>query len=261
MSRSRELLMVCMLAVLAESLFRPLTSRAQTTSPQPADARTACAADVQKLCPGVQPGGGRILACLKQHKDQVSDGCKSAVMAAMQRSGGNSGFAPPSANAPSTGDQDSGSSSSASRAPTSEPPASDAPAAAPAAKPSRTASAKTKSASGAGSGSYLRMKKVQVIAKINDAAFGGNADIPALDMLIPSDWNLKGGVAGNTHEGCFSDIFALSWEATAPDGVLAFQGAPNDSWQYSDDPAELKNLNDPHRRALPTISPAIAERA
>jgi hypothetical protein len=94
------------------------------------------------------------------------------------------------------------------------------------------------------------MKKVQVIAKINDAAFGGNADVPALDMLIPSDWNLKGGVAGNTHEGCFSDIFALSWEATAPDGILAFQGAPNDSWQYSDDPAELKKLNDPHRRAL-----------
>ena len=36
------------------------------------------------------------------------------------------------------------------------------------------------------SGSYLRMKQVQVIAKIKDPAFGGNADVPALDMLIPS---------------------------------------------------------------------------
>jgi len=41
-----------------------------------AEARAACATDIQNFCPGVQPGGGRILACLKQHKDQVSDGCK-----------------------------------------------------------------------------------------------------------------------------------------------------------------------------------------
>ena len=49
-------------------------------------ARAACEADVQKLCTGVQPGGGRILACLKQHKDQVSDGCKQAVQKATKGS-------------------------------------------------------------------------------------------------------------------------------------------------------------------------------
>jgi D-serine deaminase-like pyridoxal phosphate-dependent protein len=43
------------------------------------EARAACEADVQKLCAGVQPGGGRILACLKEHKDAVSDGCKQAL--------------------------------------------------------------------------------------------------------------------------------------------------------------------------------------
>jgi len=47
-----------------------------------AEARAACGTDIQKLCAGVQPGGGRILACLKQHKDQVSDGCKQAVVKA-----------------------------------------------------------------------------------------------------------------------------------------------------------------------------------
>lgn len=47
-----------------------------------ADVRTACMSDVQKLCTGVQPGGGRIVACLKEHKDQVSDGCKQAIAAA-----------------------------------------------------------------------------------------------------------------------------------------------------------------------------------
>jgi hypothetical protein len=31
--------------------------------------RAACAEDAQKLCAGVQPGGGRIVACLREHKD------------------------------------------------------------------------------------------------------------------------------------------------------------------------------------------------
>jgi hypothetical protein len=44
----------------------------------------ACDADIQKLCPGIQPGGGRILACLKQNKDAVSDACKQAIVKAKQ---------------------------------------------------------------------------------------------------------------------------------------------------------------------------------
>jgi hypothetical protein len=48
------------------------------------EARAACAPDIQALCAGVQPGGGRILACLKEHKDKVSDGCRKAVVKATQ---------------------------------------------------------------------------------------------------------------------------------------------------------------------------------
>jgi hypothetical protein len=51
-----------------------------------AEARAACDSDVQKLCASVQPGGGRVLACLKQHKDQVSDSCKQAVIKATKGS-------------------------------------------------------------------------------------------------------------------------------------------------------------------------------
>ena len=51
-----------------------------------AEARAACDTDIQKLCPGVQPGGGRIFACLKQHKEQVSDVCKQAVIKATRGS-------------------------------------------------------------------------------------------------------------------------------------------------------------------------------
>jgi hypothetical protein len=54
-----------------------------------AGVRAACQADLQKLCAGVQPGGGRIKQCLKEHKDQVSTGCKSALveMKANKRAG------------------------------------------------------------------------------------------------------------------------------------------------------------------------------
>jgi Cysteine rich repeat len=46
--------------------------------------RSACAADIEKLCPGIQPGGGRIMQCLKQHKTEVSDSCKQAIVKARQ---------------------------------------------------------------------------------------------------------------------------------------------------------------------------------
>jgi hypothetical protein len=45
----------------------------------------ACKADLDKLCPGVQPGGGRVFQCLREHQDQVSDSCKSAMASVHSR--------------------------------------------------------------------------------------------------------------------------------------------------------------------------------
>lgn len=45
----------------------------------PSSAHRVCKDDIAKLCPDVQAGGGRILACLKQNKDQVSPDCKKAI--------------------------------------------------------------------------------------------------------------------------------------------------------------------------------------
>jgi hypothetical protein len=39
----------------------------------------ACKADLEKVCPGVEPGHGRILACLEGKTDQLSDKCKDDV--------------------------------------------------------------------------------------------------------------------------------------------------------------------------------------
>ncbi|HSP99800.1 MAG TPA: cysteine rich repeat-containing protein [Candidatus Dormibacteraeota bacterium] len=39
----------------------------------------ACAFDVQKLCSDVNPGGGRVIACLHEHESALSPGCKEAL--------------------------------------------------------------------------------------------------------------------------------------------------------------------------------------
>jgi hypothetical protein len=44
-----------------------------------ADQRGACGADSQKYCVGTQPGGGRVVACLNQHRDQLGAACKKAI--------------------------------------------------------------------------------------------------------------------------------------------------------------------------------------
>jgi hypothetical protein len=209
--------------------------------------RAACAQDAQMLCAGVQPGGGRIVACLKAHKDSLSDQCKKAAGLAAN---------PSSSSAPGAS-----SASPASETPASEAPASAAspsaprPAAIPDAKSSHSAGAppKAAAATGTGSGSYLRMKQVQIIAPVVDPKLGNGKDpvnMPVLDLLIPSTWDFKSNVAFNTTSGCISDSFSVSWEAKSADGSISFQGAPDSSWQFADDPAALHNLTDPSRRQI-----------
>ncbi|RAI04072.1 hypothetical protein DLJ53_06350 [Acuticoccus sediminis] len=51
-----------------------------------ADARavaTACKADVQRLCPNVQRGDGRIAACLRENAQSVSPDCRDTLAKVM----------------------------------------------------------------------------------------------------------------------------------------------------------------------------------
>jgi hypothetical protein len=41
-----------------------------------------CRADQQRLCASVHPGGGRILACLQAHVDQLAPECRAIMPAA-----------------------------------------------------------------------------------------------------------------------------------------------------------------------------------
>jgi len=83
------------LSILAVPAFA-----ADAPSPRGA-ARAACKADIASLCSGLQPGGGRIKGCLKANRDKLSDGCKSAIAAAMQaRKDAKSSSAPAPATTP-----------------------------------------------------------------------------------------------------------------------------------------------------------------
>ena len=42
-----------------------------------------CSTDIQSLCAGVKPGGGRVLACLQSHVGELSVGCSTMLSKAI----------------------------------------------------------------------------------------------------------------------------------------------------------------------------------
>jgi len=40
------------------------------------EAQQACTGDMEKFCKDVQPGGGRILGCLREHTQELSPACR-----------------------------------------------------------------------------------------------------------------------------------------------------------------------------------------
>lgn len=209
--------------------------------------RTGCTEDAQKLCAGVQPGGGRILACLKEHKDSLSDKCKQAAQQAASMSGRNRAGIPPPSPPPTGLDSAPANPVRSSPSDNSSRDGGSSQTASAAAKPPDRASASVKHSAVADvPGSYLRLKKAQIMVTTSAQ---NTQPIPGVEMFIPTTWNFKGEVqVGTSKSGCFCDSFPVVWEAKSVDSTMVFQGAPNYSWQYADDPQEMRKLNDPNRR-------------
>ncbi len=47
--------------------------------------RQACEADVQKLCAGLETGGGKIVKCLREHQADLSVACKQELSTVQHR--------------------------------------------------------------------------------------------------------------------------------------------------------------------------------
>ena len=43
------------------------------------DVKEACHADAEKFCGDVKHGRGRVMKCMKEHKDELSEACKAEV--------------------------------------------------------------------------------------------------------------------------------------------------------------------------------------
>jgi hypothetical protein len=77
--------------LFASTLASPAAALAQNEPPPPpppsddfVKVREACRPDVERFCKDVPPGGGRIRQCLKAHRAELSDVCKSAIAEARQ---------------------------------------------------------------------------------------------------------------------------------------------------------------------------------
>jgi len=204
-----------------------MTPTAQAQDPMAA-ARAACVSDVQTLCAGVAPGGGRIIACLEQHQQSVSEGCRNALRSA------------------TTGAQSKALPSSPTPAPMPHAEvAHTAPPPAPATPPKAEHHDQPVSASAASSPGqkYFRMKPVQVIDQT------ASPSQPAYDLMIPSTWTFKGWVnVGDADGGCFADWFSAYGQANSPDSSVRFQMLPGATWQYVDDPAVRQQLEQQNQR-------------
>jgi hypothetical protein len=75
MTRERALAKFVKLGLVLLLLLAPAGAIAQQAMHQ------ACAADFAKICAGVQPGEGRVMACVREHFGQLSAPCQNALMA------------------------------------------------------------------------------------------------------------------------------------------------------------------------------------
>jgi hypothetical protein len=69
--------------LLAAVVFATTIANAQQPpAPSKMQVAEACGGDIDRLCPGVPPGQGRIKACMKAHFSQLSAACFDTLMAA-----------------------------------------------------------------------------------------------------------------------------------------------------------------------------------
>ena len=71
-------------AVLLIAAMIAMPSAAHDVGGPLAAVREACKADMETFCRGIQPGGGRIKACLRSNRDRLSQGCRSAIASAIE---------------------------------------------------------------------------------------------------------------------------------------------------------------------------------
>jgi Cysteine rich repeat len=198
MKGSTLLLFVCAAAAAQSARADNQTSLAAV--------QAACAGDAQKLCAGVQPGGGRIVACLKEHKDELSDQCKQAAGVPINSNGGS---------APGTTAAAPSAAANASRA-----------------KPA--ASSKTASAKGSPATGKEKFKE----SVITDTEHAG---MRAATVHVPEKWHVESKI--DWHYGWVEYPASFSLHAENPDNAEAYFDYPLLRFDYIEVPAQYRQYD------------------
>jgi hypothetical protein len=111
------------------------------------------------------------------------------------------------------------------------------PAPAPAPTTPRPAPAPAPAASTARGPNYYRMKRASVVDE-----HGFERPMPALGLLIPSDWRFQGTVQYTKAFGCLADLVGVSFRASSPDDHVSLEMFPATHWQWADDPNSVQLL-------------------
>lgn len=88
----------------------------------------------------------------------------------------------------------------------------------------------------AGGVEFHRMKLVRIVDER-----GFERPMTALTLLVPVDWQVQGGVQYGQGAGCHANLVRLTFHAESPDGRLAFELFPGNTWQWTDDP-NMRNM-------------------
>jgi hypothetical protein len=78
----RSLPQAATIVALGLATSTSVLAQTQITPQMRSEARAimqACRTDLDRLCSGVAPGGGRIIACLQSHAGQLSSSCAQAL--------------------------------------------------------------------------------------------------------------------------------------------------------------------------------------
>lgn len=148
--------------------------------------RAACSKDAARLCAGVQPGEGRIVACLKQHQDSLSSECRKA--AGLTANSAPAAPAQPAAGlVPTTAPE-----TAANRAPSSTP--------------------------ATGNGKIVKIGDEKLVQRIIPDTAHGN--VPAATVHLPETWKLDSKV--EWHYDWVENPLIFSATATNPSNAEAY---------------------------------------
>ncbi|MGA2536646.1 MAG: cysteine rich repeat-containing protein [Terracidiphilus sp.] len=206
--------------------------------------RSGCADDAQRLCAGVQPGGGRIVACLKEHKDSLSDRCKQAAGIPVNAS---STSAPGASTSPSLGTNFSG---GAAAAPVSTSGSSGASSGTSAGTAAGSAGTSPRPAPGP-SASVAGEKFVERV--IPDPEHGG---MTAATIHLPEKWRFDSKI--EWHYGWVEYPLSFSSQAENPDNAEAYFQYPLLRLESTEVAAQLKQYDKSRKLAFGSRLPTGA---